>query len=207
LDHKAIIYLNNITIQYFQWISVERTGHAGALADIVELNKEAMLKELNTIENGDPILIKITFENYKLIEKASDIYPKIKHDGLKTFFENVNKHGLVMGLYLTDISVPNIEFKITNEYLKPRELIDQLIHVKKMYFKYRLDMVKKQFETNNFEDFIVDDDGNVLDINPKKERMVNIISLYNKNNLEKLMIGTEIFHIWSIMHTWDLSLI
>jgi hypothetical protein len=207
LDSNVTINLDVIKIPYQSWISFEDSEHSSMLENIIDFNKSAILEELNEIKDDEPITIRTNFDNYTLIEKMSCIYPDVKHKGLRTFFENVNKNGLFMGIYLTDISIPNIEFKIIDEYLKPRQALDTIIDVKNKYFEYHAERLTKQIETNNFGDVVVDDNGNILEINPLNGRMESVLkSTSTKKHKQIIEMSMEMYNNWRSIINWDLPL-
>jgi hypothetical protein len=138
-----------------------------------------------------------------LIEKISKIYEKIQHKGLRTFLENVNKNGFVLGIYLTDVAVSNIQFIISNEYFKPKSIHDSLKKVHSMYFDFHINNFKQMLSTNNFGDVVVDEDGNVLDIKPIEDKIMNILL----SNNGRVFFGHDMNEIAEIIVKWGLPLI
>jgi len=201
LDCNAFIRFDNLKFEEYEWIKIDE--YSNTLPKIIDFNYDAIIKELNKIPDNVPIKISLIYDNYKLIEKISEIYEKIKHNGLRTFLENINKNGFALGIYLTDIAVPNIQFEITNQYPIPENIRDGLKKVYLMYFDFHINNFKQMLSTNNFGDVVVDEDGNVLDIKPIKDKMMDILSFYNG----RINFGYDMRKIAETIVKWELPLI
>jgi hypothetical protein len=201
LNHDAFLYLDSLKVEEYEWVKSDDC--ISTVPQIIEFNYDAMIEELNKIPENASIKINLMYENYKFIEKISKIYDKIKHKGLRTFFENVNKNGFALGIYLTDIAVPNIQFEITNEYLKPQSIHESLKKVHAMYFDYHMNNFKRMLGTNNFDEVVVDDNGNIIDIKPIVDNMMDVFLLHNK----RLLLGADISPVAEIIVNWNLQLI
>jgi hypothetical protein len=201
LDCKAFIYFDNLKIEKYAWININE--HTNTLPKIIDFNYDVIIEELNKIPDDVPIKISLAYNNYELIEKISKIYEKIQHKGLRTFLENVNKNGFALGIYLTDVAVPNIQFIMNDEYFKPQSIHDSLRKVHLMYFDFHMNNFKRMLSTNNFGDVVVDEDGNVLDIKPIEDKIMNILL----SNNERVSFGYDMSGIAETIVKWELPLI
>jgi hypothetical protein len=201
LDCRAIIHFDNIKLEDFMWIKSDE--YTGTLSKIIDFNYDIIIEELNKISDNVPMRINLIYDNYELIERISKIYEKIQHKGLRTFLENINKNGFMLGIYLTDITVPNVQFEVTNKYFKPQNLLESLKKVYLMYFDYHINNFKQMLSTNNFGDVVVDENGNILEIKPIKNKIMDVLLSYNG----RIEFGHDMNEIADTIVKWELPLI
>lgn len=138
------------------------------------LDIEKLTEKINQIadeSNESGILINAEYNNEETIKKIAAHYEKIKRPSIRFFFQNIIEKSLFEAMILTYIKFKDIGFISGYFSDYPEHYKKEIENAYKIYKKYEFEMIINNLANNKFEDVEVDDDGNVINIDPVQERL------------------------------------
>jgi hypothetical protein len=145
---------------------------------ILNVDIDNLIDEIN--QNGEDcnITIEVEYMNEKTAKEIAKHYKKFKNHALRFFFQMVAEKSLPEAMILSYINFNNIGFVSGSYSDYPKDFDENIKKVFKMFKKFELERTINNLKNNKFEDIVVDDNGNIIDMKPKASQfnLKNIIT-------------------------------
>jgi hypothetical protein len=160
----------------FDFIDLKKTlEYHSAIIAKMEIDK--IVAEMNQIEDNENIIIDVKYDSEDILKQIAQRY-EIKNKALRFFFQTILEKSFIEAMILTYMNFKNIGFyfEVSKgsyfEYSEnyPQEFKEAVKKLIKPFLKYKIERAINNLKNNRFEDIIVDDNGNIIDIDAIQER-------------------------------------
>jgi hypothetical protein len=145
-------------------------GSAYLNKNFIKIDVDKFIEEMNKIKDDDNVIMQLEYNSEEVLRQIAERYNEIKNKALRFFFQTIKEKSFGEAILLTYINFQNVCFYAGYYSDYPQKFKDGIYKVFRSLKKYELGRAINNLKNNRFEDVVVDDDGNILEIDPIQER-------------------------------------